>query len=101
MEFPGGLGVKDLVLSLLWLELIPGLGNLSCHSCDQKKFKKKKKTLNTLFSPREGISKKRRETGVSLHAEGKKHPNTTPTPRLYTSFLKPAMPSKVKCEPER
>ena len=27
LKFPGGLAIKDLVLSLLWLEFIPGPGN--------------------------------------------------------------------------
>ena len=36
-EFPGGLVIKDSVLSLLWLRSVPGQGNCTYHGCDKKK----------------------------------------------------------------
>ena len=43
LEFPGGLAIKDLVLSLLWLWFDPWLRNFHIPQACQKKKKKKKK----------------------------------------------------------
>ena len=43
-EFPGGLEVKDLALSLLWCRLHPWLRNFHIPWAQTKKKKKKKKT---------------------------------------------------------
>ena len=48
-ELPGGLAVKDLMLSLLWLRFDPWPGSFhmsACHGYSQKKKKKKKKKEN-------------------------------------------------------
>ena len=43
VEFPGGLAVRDLVLSLLWCRFDSRLGISACFGCRGKKKKKKKR----------------------------------------------------------
>ena len=40
-KFPYDLAVKDLVLSVLWLSLIPAPGNSACHAWPKQKTKMK------------------------------------------------------------
>ena len=44
-EFPGGLAIKDLVLSLLWLEIEPWPGTSTCCGCSQNRKKKKERNF--------------------------------------------------------
>ena len=48
MDFPGGLAVKDPVLSLLWHRFDPCLGTSACSRHGQKK-KKKEKSSNLFY----------------------------------------------------
>lgn len=50
LEFPGGVAVKDLALSLLWFRFDPWTGTSAYCGCIQKKKQKQKTKLKTFFA---------------------------------------------------
>ena len=63
LEFPGGLRVKNLALSLLWAGLVPHPGTCVYGRCSQKKKKREKKKGKEKDKKKKKRKKKRKRKG--------------------------------------
>ena len=61
LEFPGGLRVKNLALSLLWAGLVPHPGTCVYGRCSQKKKKKREKKKGKEKDKKKKKRKKKRK----------------------------------------